>query len=520
MTLYKGLDDLLAAGRQPRRLSGAQVADFFAQVRDRLFGASSSSMTPATEVSFAVGERPVFPIEVFPKQVSRFALRVATAMGCPVDFVGVPILVVSGAAIGAARSLHVKGGWYEKPGLYGVIVGRPSTVKTPVLAAVMKPVFDLQDKLYQDHKDELKKYGESYQAYELAKRSWKEGEPEPVPPTEPLPLRHVFTSDTTVESLAASLAENRKGLLLFRDELTAWVRSLDQYKGRGTDRQFFLSAWSGAMVKVDRKSQQGKPIIIRHPCHGVLGGIQPDLLTELGAEGGKEDGWIHRLLFACPPEGKVASWTDNEISDEDQRDWQATVAGLLNLQPLKPEGSSECPRALQFNEAGKQAYIRWYDRLVAEMNHEDFPQELFGPFSKLRAHCARFALIIHLLRVVCDEAGTAQSEGDVDAEDVAGAVKLCDYFKAHFRVVYLRLHESREDQSVDTFLKWLKRKGLRRCTVRDICRANVCGIRKASDAERLLRAAVDRGFGDGHVGDEKRTPSRKNGEIVVFTLKD
>lgn len=513
MAPYKGLDDLLAAGRQPQRLSGGAVANFFAAVRAELFSAIAF---PQPVPGLPHCNRPSFPIGVFPAKVAKFAERVAAAMRCPIDFVGIAILVVSGAAIGAARSLQVKGGWEEKPSIYAVIVSRPGTSKTPALKAVMQPIYEEQDRLYQTHNAAREKYAEDLEAYKHGKKNHDEDRPLPKAPEEPPPLSHLFASDTTVESLAANLDGNRKGLLLFRDELTAWVRSLDQYKGRGTDRQFFLSAWSGEMVKVDRKSQQGKPIIIPHPFVSVLGGIQPDLLTEFEAEGGKEDGFIHRLLFSCPPEAELAGWTDDEVTEEDELDWQHTISRLLILKPSKPEGSSERPKRLQFSPDGKKAYTRWYDHLVAEMSHEDFPRELFGPWSKLKAHCARFALIIHLLRVVCDETGTAQSEGEVDAEDVGRAATLCEYFKAHFRAIYLRLQQTREDQDVETFLAWLERKRKTTCTIREICQANVCGIKRRTDAEKLIKAAADRGYGLGMSGEARR--SRQSGDVVGFQL--
>jgi hypothetical protein len=321
-----------------------------------------------------------------------------------------------------------------------------------------------------------------------------------------------------VEGLAANLQENRKGILLFRDEVTAWVLSLDMYKGKGTDRQFFLSAWSGEMVKVDRKSAQAKPIIIPHPFVSVCGGIQPDLLPELESEGGREDGFIHRILFCFPPESQPEEWSEDEITEEDELDWQLVLGRLLNMQPVRPEGGSERPKRLQFSSDGKQAYIAWYNGLVAQMKREDFPPELFGPYSKLKAHCARFALILHLLRVACGEAGNQHDEGQVDAQDINKAAKLCDYFKAHFKPVYLRLQQSKEDQQVDELVRWMQRRQLKRVSLRDVCRANVCGIKKASEAEKLLKAAADRGFGDAEGGDSRTR--RRGPEVQAFVLKD
>jgi hypothetical protein len=519
--VHKGLDDLLAAGGKPRRLEGDEVASFFTSVRAKLFSSPSAVATmPSTTVRPVAepsADRPSFPVDVFPASVAQFVRSVAAATQCPVDFPGLAALVIAGAAIGAARALLVKPAWIEKPGLYAAIVSRPGTTKTPALKAVMRPIYDEQDRLYEQYKAKLKTYKKDLANYKRALSKLEEGSPEPEPPTEPI-LRHLFASDTTVEGLGAILEENRKGILLFRDELTAWVLSLNQYKGRGTDRQSFLSAWSGETVKIDRKSAQGKPLIIPHPFISVLGGIQPDLLTELEAEGGKEDGLLYRILFAYPAEGPVGKWTDAALAEDDAEVWRKTLGRLLILQPLKRPDSSERPQQLEFSPEGKQVFVQWFDRLADEMNGDDFPRVLDGPWKKLRSHCARFALILHLLRVACNEAGDDQSEGQVDAEDVARAVKLCDYFEAHFRLVFNRLRQNRQDAQVENLMKWMAKKALRRVTVREICRSEVCGIRKASDAEQLLKAAIDYGLGAAEWTD-KRGPDRTRGpRIDAFVL--
>jgi hypothetical protein len=199
------------------------------------------------------------------------------------------------------------------------------------------------------------------------------------------------------------------------------------------------------------------------------------------------------------------------------------VNRLLNLQPIKPEGGSERPRQLHFSDDGKHRFEGWCDELAAQMNQPDFPRELHGPYLKLQGYCARFALVIHLLRVACGEAGSEQDEGQVDAEDVARAIRLCGYFQAHARAVYVRLQQDRQDQQVEDLVKWLGKKGKTSCTVRDIQRANVCGVTKASDAQKLLAAAVDRGLGDWQGASAKGGPEVKKTqhakETPTFVLK-
>ena len=71
-------------------------------------------------------------------------------------------------------------------------------------------------------------------------------QPLPEVPPSPTPPARLIVVDATVESLAPLLEDNPRGLLMTQDEGVAWVRGMGQYKGgRGGDRQFWLSNWSG-----------------------------------------------------------------------------------------------------------------------------------------------------------------------------------------------------------------------------------------------------------------------------------
>jgi hypothetical protein len=77
-------------------------------------------------------------------------------MGCPEDYLAVPLLVLAGAAIGATRVLEVKPGWREAPCLYAAVVGDPGTTKSPALKAVMVPFEERQRELEQEYDEALK----------------------------------------------------------------------------------------------------------------------------------------------------------------------------------------------------------------------------------------------------------------------------------------------------------------------------------------------------------------------------
>ncbi|MEJ7637917.1 MAG: DUF3987 domain-containing protein [Singulisphaera sp.] len=74
-------------------------------------------------------------------------------------------------------------------------------------------------------------------------------------------------------SLVIVLQENPRGVLCFLDELSAWVAGMNQYKTKGTDRQFWLSVWACETVSVDRKGAGNPSSSLSLAV--VVGGLPP-----------------------------------------------------------------------------------------------------------------------------------------------------------------------------------------------------------------------------------------------------
>ena len=94
------------------------------------------------------------------------------------------------------------------------------------------------------------------------------------------------------------------GFLLYRDELTGWLRSLDKV-GHETARAFYLEAWNGdGSHEVDRIGRGS--LFIKAVCVSVLGGIQPGPLSAYveGAfdNGEAADGLLQRLQVLVYPD--------------------------------------------------------------------------------------------------------------------------------------------------------------------------------------------------------------------------
>jgi hypothetical protein len=345
---------------------------------------------------------PPFPVEVFPRELRRYVLEGADALGVPADMVAVPLLGFAAGVIGNTRVLRVKPGWVERAILWLAVVGDPGSGKSPALDHARRPVDALQTLAWD-------RYQEALLEWERAAADAKQAkQPPPDKPT----LEHVLTTDATTEALAAILGTS-PGVVLVRDELVGWVKSHDAYRKAG-DRQQWLSLWAGAPLKVDRRTSG--PVYVPKPTVSVVGGIQPDLLPELAAEANRRDGFIDRNLIAWP-DALPQRWTEATVSAATARGAEALFA------QLRPTFRLQEPALHDLAPAAKNAFADWFNRNAAL--REASRGLAAGCYAKYPGQCARLALVLHGLREP-EDLTKPVAEGTV-----LDAIAVVEYFRAH-----------------------------------------------------------------------------------------
>lgn len=371
-----------------------------------------------------------FPVDAMPAACCHLIHESEKALGCAPDLVALPMLAVLSSAIGTSRVIEIKGGWREWAALFLAVVASPGAMKTPAAKVAKKPAFERQRRLGRRYAEEKEEWKREVRQWEVERRdALKASEPAPEEPDAPSMGRCV-AGDTTVEALVSILEDNPRGLLVHRDELAGWVRSMDQYKGgKGSDRQNWLNLWNTDKVIVDRKSRMGEPIILAKPFVSLFGGVQPAMLGELG--GTVEDGLMDRFLFAYPAPRHVR-FTEDEVSGEAEARYVALYEKLANLTLAADEHGDPNPKPLKLSSDARKLFAGNVDALGAEMLQPGFPSRLEGVWSKLRGYLARLSLVLAVCR--CVETGAPEER--VEAEDVEAASLLLGYFKAHARRVY------------------------------------------------------------------------------------
>jgi hypothetical protein len=451
-----------------------------------------------------------FPVAVLPTPVQRLVIEGARALPCAPDLIAIPALAAMGVAIGAGHVLEIKPGWQEGAQHYSAVVADPGQKKSPADDLALAPVRQRQRQYYESWKQATATYDADLSTYKEELAEWQSDKQaglkvgkKPKPPQEPELLKQIWVDDTTLEALAEILDTNPRGVVLARDELTGWVHGMNQYKGgKGADRQAWLSFWTCKPHIVNRKGRKG-PLYLQRPFVCVTGGLPPDVLSDLCDERSREDGFIHRIVFAFPDPVPLI-YTDDVVSSSTRDSYAALIDKLFALPNADVDDQ---PVVLTLTAKARDTWKQSVQENIYDvLNDPSCPVSLKGPLAKLEGYTARFALIIHLARRA---AGEKIPERQVDEQSVVAAAALVHYFREHARRVFARLQVDPIDQQVTTAMDWIRKHG-NLVTAREMQMHRVGGVKSSTEAKALLRTLEDRGLG-------KVSEGRKN--TMTFTLR-
>jgi hypothetical protein len=187
-----------------------------------------------------------FDMRFLPEALQGWIHDIAERMQCPVDFPAVAAMVAIAAVVGRKVGIRPKrqDDWLVVANLWGSVIGRPGVLKTPAILEPLRQLYRLEADAtdrYQRLLDQWKvdqivaKEQERVTTQEIreALKNKRKGKAEAFAETmlaseesQPTRSRYVV-NDSTVEKLGELLNQNPKGLLVFRDELTGFLRQLD-----------------------------------------------------------------------------------------------------------------------------------------------------------------------------------------------------------------------------------------------------------------------------------------------------
>jgi uncharacterized protein DUF3987/primase/DNA polymerase family protein len=402
------------------------------------------------------GLLPVPPFEsarLLPPILADWVDDVADRAQCPPDFVAIGVLVAAASVVGRQLTIRPKlhDDWTVVPNVWGLAVGRPGLMKTAamheaqrglrrlvadareayqratqqhefdvVAAKARRAAIERQIKAATDRGESTESLRETFEAAII-----------PEPPTE----RRYLVNDATVEKLGLLLNENPNGLLVFRDEVTGLLRTMDR-QGHENDRSFFCEAWNGIGSYTYDRIGRGT-LHIEAACLSLLGGIQPTPLASYLIDTfshGQDDGLIQRFQLLVYPD-IVADWinVDRWPDSEARQRLVACFQALNNLDLLALGAHVETGALpfLHFMPEAQAAFDVWRSDLEHRLRTTDEHPVLIAHLAKYRSLVPSLALLFHVIE--CVDRGQG---GPISGAAVCRALDWVRYLEPHARRVY------------------------------------------------------------------------------------
>ena len=351
-----------------------------------------------------------FPSEVFPEQIRQIINRTRTCLNFPLDYICPALIFASSIALGNAIAVEIKKGWKEKAIFYMAIVGEPGTNKSSCLEFAIEPLRKID-------RDNLKTYKKKLKQYEATKNDPDNNIEQPV-------YGQIVLSDITVEGFLKQHLNTPRGLAIYADELMGFVKSFSRYRS-GNDEEIWTQLFTGVPIIVNRLHSDS--FSVSNPFVGIIGGVQPGLLRKF-ADGKTDSGFIYRWLFAYPDKRTFSRFQDDEIDDHTLNQWETIID---TIRRIRYNGKTT---VIRLSSEAYDLYKQWYNTGRETMEHAS--TSFIGITTKMERYCARFALILEVLRYTCGQSDLTS----ISAQSMKDAFKLTYYFIAGAQKAFKKLH--------------------------------------------------------------------------------
>ena len=442
-----------------------------------------------------------FDYALLPDSLRDWVRDTSELLNCPADFVAVTILASLSSLIGARATLQPKrnSDWYIYCNLWAMLVGNPSTGKSPSIKEGTRPLTNLMTKeleRYQACQENFKTEASMHEilkrdAEQKAKKAIEEGRHENArsllesikEPKRPI-LRRFFVNDTTVEKLGEILVENPWGTLILRDELFGLFTSMEK-QGQEGSRAFYLQGFDGNQSFTFDRIGRGT-VHIPRVFISMLGGIQPgrlqDYIRQAVNGGASDDGLLQRFNMAVYPDPirvfKNIDRYPNLIARDQARE---VFVRFSELDPIDDEAI-----LWRFNPIAQRLWDEWYISLQEELIKGEL-------HPAIESHLGKYPKLVGALALIF--ANIEGNDGLVKEQEILRATAWAEYLRSHAERIY-QSATMPEVNNAKSILKKIKSGALNNdgFTSRDITQKQWAGLSDAGIVKNALNLLIDYGY--------------------------
>jgi putative DNA primase/helicase len=436
-TDFNDMATLCDLGAVAQAIADAAAPDATAQATEGIVWAEPRPLPPELH--------PVQPFDLalLPDSLRPWIADVCERVQCPADFVAVPVMVALGTLIGRKVRIRPKArdSWTVVPNVWGCIIGRPGTMKSPAVAEAVHPLRRLEAKAREEYEALHANYETQAELAKLRREAAKDkaratlkkpgGEVSAEAlwveqPDEPIQRRYT-AHQSSVQALGELLRQNPNGLMVERDELAALLSFLSQEE-QAEARGFYLTGADG--IAGYNFDTIGRGLNLRVPavCLSIIGTSQPGKIgrylrqAQSGGEG--DDGMMQRFGLMVWPDAprewhNVDRWPDTEARLRAFAIFEQLDA--LTAESVGTEKDDDCA-FLRFAPDALEAFTEWRSHLETRLRSGEWHPALESHFAKYRKTIPALALLLH----VADDGA-----GQVTLKATLRALSWADYLESH-----------------------------------------------------------------------------------------
>jgi hypothetical protein len=308
----------------------------------------------------------------------------------------------------------------------------------------------------------------------------------------------VVVSDAALPALEKAVAKRRQGVLLWRDEPTAWMAGLGRKSRRDESRRgAFLDTW-GAI---------GFPWGRDKTAVSIVGSLDPERLD--AALEGTGDGLAARFLYAWPGPAPYRSLRALKPTREDE-----AVNALQRI--ARAVGTPEKPLVLSFEDRALTAFDVSLERLHPDtLKAEGF---MAGWLGKGRGTVARLAAVLALLDWTANRPANAPPPTVITTHHLCAAWDLWErYYRPHAQAVFDRAGPADGDrqgkhkakQHARRVIGWIRARGVKAISREEVRREALSQRVNAAGADEVILALEGAGvLREVEVEEEYPSPGR------------
>jgi len=428
-----GLDDAFAAG--------LTRADLEAMIVDVLPDAEPEWDEP---IPLDDPAGPPLPVDALPPVMRDIVEGVAKQVQAPVDLACIAALGTVSAAAGGMFAVSPDGEWHEPAHVMAIGIAPPSTGKSPIFAAITKPLADwqaaqaelvaplvasweseqriLEGQLKAAEKERGKASPDGRVTDGVAVWQAAVAELEAHVQRKPIVPR-AFVGDVTPEQAARLLHEQGGALAVLSPESPFLSNTIGGRYSDSPNVDLILNGYSGE--RLDRHRVGGDGFTVERACLTLAVMVQPAVIAMLGRVPETTGRGVSSRLLPVVPVSTVGKRTYGSRAPIPSAACAAWEETILRLLALHNEGE---PLVLRLSPDAEQLFARFWDDV--ERRIEVDGPEMAEWRGKLRGQVLRIAGLLHLME--CDHPEAMR----VSADTTERAIRLGEYFEAHARVMF------------------------------------------------------------------------------------